>query len=122
VEHWSLTTLEEKLVKIGAKVVNHDRYVTSNWRKWWCRRTCSGIYCDGPMNGDHRPRPQAEPGEIQEMAMGDARADRPRSAQISSTPDAGTPKMHPIGPKCDPPFRYSVCSTTIGTGIGCHLG
>jgi hypothetical protein len=28
VEHWSLTTLHEKLVKIGAKVVSHGRYVT----------------------------------------------------------------------------------------------
>ena len=28
VEHWSLTTLREKLVKIGAKVVGHGRYVT----------------------------------------------------------------------------------------------
>ncbi len=28
VEHWSLTTLREKLVKLGAKVVRHDRYVT----------------------------------------------------------------------------------------------
>ncbi len=27
-EHWSLTTLREKLVKIGAKVVGHGRYVT----------------------------------------------------------------------------------------------
>ncbi len=27
VEHWSLTTLREKLVKIGAKVVHHGRYV-----------------------------------------------------------------------------------------------
>ncbi len=27
-EHWSLTTLREKLVKIGAKSVSHDRYVT----------------------------------------------------------------------------------------------
>ena len=27
-EHWSLTTLREKLVKIGAKVVHHGRYVT----------------------------------------------------------------------------------------------
>ena len=27
-EHWSLTTLREKLVKIGAKVVRHSRYVT----------------------------------------------------------------------------------------------
>ncbi len=26
--HWSLTTLWEKLVKIGAKVVRHGRYVT----------------------------------------------------------------------------------------------
>jgi hypothetical protein len=28
VEHWSLTTLREKVVKIGAKVVSHGRYVT----------------------------------------------------------------------------------------------
>ena len=28
VEHWSLTTQREKLVKIGAKVVSHGRYVT----------------------------------------------------------------------------------------------
>ncbi len=28
VEHWSLTTLREKLFKIGAKVVRHGRYVT----------------------------------------------------------------------------------------------
>ena len=26
-EHWSLTTIREKLVKIGAKVVAHGRYV-----------------------------------------------------------------------------------------------
>ncbi len=28
VKHWSLTSLKEKLVKIGAKVVTHARYVT----------------------------------------------------------------------------------------------
>jgi hypothetical protein len=28
VKHWSLTTLREKLIKIGAKIVNHARYVT----------------------------------------------------------------------------------------------
>jgi len=27
IRHWSLTTLREKLVKIGAKVVGHSRYV-----------------------------------------------------------------------------------------------
>ncbi len=29
VEHWSLTTLRNKLIKIGAKVVRHGRYVSS---------------------------------------------------------------------------------------------
>ena len=28
VEHWSLTTLREKLIKIGAKMICHGRYVT----------------------------------------------------------------------------------------------
>ncbi len=28
VEHWSLTILREKLIKIGAKVVRHGRYIT----------------------------------------------------------------------------------------------
>ena len=27
VEHWSLTSLREKLVKIGARIVRHGRYV-----------------------------------------------------------------------------------------------
>ena len=28
VKHWTLTTLREKLIKIGAKMVRHARYVT----------------------------------------------------------------------------------------------
>ena len=28
IKHWSMTTLKEKLIKIGAKVVSHGRYVT----------------------------------------------------------------------------------------------
>ena len=28
VEHWSMTTLRDKLIKIGARVVRHGRYVT----------------------------------------------------------------------------------------------
>ena len=28
IEHWSLTTLREKVVKIGAKVVKHSKYFT----------------------------------------------------------------------------------------------
>jgi hypothetical protein len=33
VEHWSLTTLREKLAKIGTKVVRHGRYVTFQFAK-----------------------------------------------------------------------------------------
>ncbi len=33
VERWSLTTLRDKLVEIGAKVVRHGRYVTFQWAK-----------------------------------------------------------------------------------------
>ena len=28
IQHWSLTTLREKLIKIGAKVTRHAKYVT----------------------------------------------------------------------------------------------
>ena len=28
IEHWSLTTLREKLIKIGGRVVRHGRYAT----------------------------------------------------------------------------------------------
>ena len=28
VKHWTLTTLREKLVKVGAKMIRHARYVT----------------------------------------------------------------------------------------------
>jgi hypothetical protein len=31
VEHWSLTTLREKLVRIGAKVVSHGRWDAADW-------------------------------------------------------------------------------------------
>ncbi|MGA2314276.1 MAG: hypothetical protein ABSF87_18265 [Xanthobacteraceae bacterium] len=29
IKHWSLTSLKEKLIKIGAKVVRHGRYVAN---------------------------------------------------------------------------------------------
>ncbi len=33
IEHWSLTTRHEKLIKIGAKVVRDGRYVTFQFAK-----------------------------------------------------------------------------------------
>jgi hypothetical protein len=40
VERWSLTSLREKLVKIGAKVVSHGRYVTFHM---WTAPSSQGV-------------------------------------------------------------------------------
>ena len=40
-ERWSLTSLRQKLIKIGAKAVSHGRYVTSRWPRSRCRGRCS---------------------------------------------------------------------------------
>ena len=41
VAHWSLTSLREKLVKIGAKIVTHAGTSSSRWPRSRCRATCS---------------------------------------------------------------------------------
>jgi hypothetical protein len=43
VEPWSLTSLREKLIKIGAKVVSHGRYVTFEMAEVAGRDRCSRI-------------------------------------------------------------------------------
>ena len=51
VRHWTLTTLREKLIKIGAKVVRHSRQII--FRRW--REGCSepsfrpSTVCDCPL-------------------------------------------------------------------------
>jgi len=54
VKPWSLTTLREKLIKIGAKVVAHSRYVVfqtglpaGRWLRWLCPSDCSGRFWSG---------------------------------------------------------------------------
>ena len=42
VEHWSLTTLRNKLIKIGAKVVRHGRYITFQLAEVAISRTLFG--------------------------------------------------------------------------------
>ena len=42
VAHWSLTTLRDKLIKIGAKVVRTAGTWCSRWRRSRCRVICSG--------------------------------------------------------------------------------
>ena len=44
VENWSLTTLRDKLMKIGAKVVSQPAMSSSRWPRWRCRVTCSAVF------------------------------------------------------------------------------
>ncbi len=61
VEHWSLTTLREKLVKIGAKAVRHGRYVTFQLAEVAVPVTCSEKSCGRSMIRDQAPL-QRRPG------------------------------------------------------------
>jgi len=45
IKEWSLTTLKEKLIKIGAKVVGHARYVAFQMARSPFRETCSRTSC-----------------------------------------------------------------------------
>jgi len=56
---WSLTSLKEKLIKIGAKVVSHGRYVAFRWPRSRFREVCSPTSCGSSRNcGRRRSRQQ----------------------------------------------------------------
>jgi len=60
VRHWTLTTLREKLIKIGVKVVRHSGRSSSRWRKWRSRESCSGPFWNGLGGCEWQPRCQDE--------------------------------------------------------------
>jgi hypothetical protein len=45
IKDWSLTSLKEKLIKIGAKVVSHGRYAPSRWRRSPFQELSSPTFC-----------------------------------------------------------------------------
>jgi hypothetical protein len=55
VAHWSLTTLREKLVKIGARTVRTAAISCSSWPRWRCRVPCSPASCAGSTACEGRP-------------------------------------------------------------------
>jgi hypothetical protein len=62
VEHWSLTTLREKLVKIGARIVRHGRRVVFQLAEVAVPRGCSPRSCEVMRRIDRlRPRPAPLP-------------------------------------------------------------
>ena len=54
IKEWSLTTLNEKLIKIGAKVIGHARYVAFQMAEPAIPETCSRTFCGCSPNFGHR--------------------------------------------------------------------
>ena len=57
VERWSLTSLREKVVKIGAKVIAHGRYAIFQM----CRGSCSAASSTESRGCDHHPWRDVDP-------------------------------------------------------------
>jgi hypothetical protein len=58
IKDWSLTSLQEKLIKIGAKVVGHGRYVIFQMAEIAIARKCSKRFC-GSSRSCGRSQPPA---------------------------------------------------------------
>jgi len=50
IKDWSLTSLKDKLIKIGAKVVSHGRYVAFQWPRSPSHGKCSRRFCGSSRN------------------------------------------------------------------------
>src|SRR5262249_15078878 len=79
---WSLTTLKDKLIKIGAKVVSHGRYVAFHMAEVAIpRQMCQEIL---RLIGELRPQPPPAPAlsvrlsRVQEQSTGGMRPDARR--------------------------------------------
>ena len=94
VRHWSLTTLREKLIKIGAKVTRHSKYVTSNWPRWPSRGTCSRRSSTALRGWRSRRRWSRD---VTRESIQEQKAGFLREKVLSQTPQ-WTPENAPAGP------------------------
>jgi hypothetical protein len=93
VEQWPLTSLREKLIEIGAKVVSHGRYVSFHWPRAPCRGRCSSISrCSSPdcgRLGNPPLRPPPEAGLL-ELGCHGARRDGQSRLRTGDSGDVGS--------------------------------
>jgi Transposase DDE domain group 1 len=76
VEPWSLTSLREKLIKIGAKVVSHGRSVTFKMAEVAVPGICSGKSCrSSPGCGRRRHQHEGLRDRKAQTTMGEVRLD-----------------------------------------------
>ena len=94
VDRWSLTSLREKVVKIGAKVIGNGRYAIFQMARWRCRASCSAVSSTGSRGCGRQARPHADARRGQRRAAGGSRS--ARSAYSRCRRQAGMPsKLSP---------------------------
>jgi hypothetical protein len=82
----SLTSLNEKLVKIGAKVVSHGRYVTFQMARSRCRDRCSREFCRWSPGYGNRPRQhERREGPMRSRTMGKVRLDAGKALRFRAS-------------------------------------
>jgi hypothetical protein len=107
---WTLTTLREKLIKIGAKVVRHSKYVLFQLgevavpRKLFARILGGSPACAPPVprvevGPLRQPSPRAVAGRLRCAARGDFEVLRGREEPAAATPGLGQTRsgVHPGG-------------------------
>ena len=97
---WSLTSLKEKLIKIGAKVVSHGRYVALQMAEVAIHGKCSSRYCGSLRNcgrSRHQRRREAFDGYAFKSSRWEARENRQinPSATVRAARCAGSPVWLP---------------------------
>jgi hypothetical protein len=73
---WSLTSLREKLIKIGAKVVSHVRYITFQMAEVAVSRPATGTTCTR-MRSQRRHMRQVTTAEVRLDAVGAVQSSAP---------------------------------------------
>jgi hypothetical protein len=95
-EPWSLTSLREKLIKIGAKVVSHGRYVTFQMADWRFRGRClQKSSRSSPGCGHHRRQHERRWGRKRQTTMGEVRLDAGKAKRPGGS-GAVSPAVHAV--------------------------
>ncbi len=99
-EPWSLTSLREKLIKIGAKVVSHGRYVTFQLAEVAIpRHLFSPTSCTSSPDCERRPRQHEGFGDdVRKRATGEVRLDDGETAVCCQAGRGTPPPRRPIWP------------------------
>jgi hypothetical protein len=122
IKDWSLTTLKEKLIKIGAKIVSHGRYIARfRWPRSPFREICSPKFCGLSRNCGRSHRPRLHETADAHPFMG-VRPDAKEKCSDRTGEHHREAGLHAIGHKPGRNFREPQKTATIRLKFGIHPG